>query len=510
MTTFSVTLNIGGTSSIENPTTVTQNITSSDTISATINTPTTAFVDWFVLDIFGCNVSSFGGVPGQVITVTPIAGNTSYYVTFITERTTAQDVLVQRYGKIQGTISSGGGTDTTPDQFTFTDQSNVALSTTVISNSITVAGIDNVASISITGGTYSIDGGAYTSSSGSVTNGQTVSVQHTSSGTNSAATNTTLTIGGVSDVFTSTTLAAVAPDTTPDQFTFTNVVGASLSTVYTSNGVQILNINTASPISVSGGTYNIDGGAFTSTAGTISNGQTARVQITSSPNGGTSTSTTLTVGGVSSTFTVTTAGSDTIPDAFSFTNQTGVPLSTLTSSNEVQIFGINFGAPVSITGGEYSIALDPTTYTVFTTNTGTIYNGQSIKVRHTSSASTNTNTSTTLNIGGVQATFTSTTTSVIPAVYGMRIYDESGNITLDTTDDTIKDLGVFAINSVTANQSILGVPVTTNSIALVNNNNGDTDTSVASALVSLNISTSSITVSGGFTGFNISIRVMEF
>ena len=107
--------------------------------------------------------------------------------------------------------SSGGGTtassDTTPTAFTFTDQTGVAKSTEVTSAAITVVGIDAAAAISITGGTYQIGSGSFTSSAGTVTNGQTVKVKHTSSSSGGTAVNTVLTIGGVSDTFTSTTVA---------------------------------------------------------------------------------------------------------------------------------------------------------------------------------------------------------------------------------------------------------------------------------------------------------------
>lgn len=98
--------------------------------------------------------------------------------------------------------------DTTPDAFSFTDQTDVAVNTTRTSNTITVAGITAAASITITGGEYQIGAGSFTSASGTVTNGQTVTVRHTSSASNSTATNTVLTIGGVSDTFTSTTVAS--------------------------------------------------------------------------------------------------------------------------------------------------------------------------------------------------------------------------------------------------------------------------------------------------------------
>jgi uncharacterized repeat protein (TIGR02543 family) len=95
--------------------------------------------------------------------------------------------------------------DTTPNTFTFTDQTNVALFTEIVSDSITVSGINAAANINIIGGEYSINGGAYTSVDGTVTNGNTVTVKHTSSDQHGTATNTILTIGGVSDTFTSTT-----------------------------------------------------------------------------------------------------------------------------------------------------------------------------------------------------------------------------------------------------------------------------------------------------------------
>ena len=102
--------------------------------------------------------------------------------------------------------------DTTPEQFTFTDQTGVALSSIIESNVITVTGINVSAAISITGGEYSINGGAYTSDSGTVENSQTVRVRQTSSSSYSTTTDATLTIGGVSDTFTVTT--ADAPEYT--------------------------------------------------------------------------------------------------------------------------------------------------------------------------------------------------------------------------------------------------------------------------------------------------------
>lgn len=97
--------------------------------------------------------------------------------------------------------------DTTPDAFSFTDVSGVALSDTITSTAITITGINAAAAITITGGTYDInESDTFTSDPGTVDNGDTVRARHTSSASYLTATNTTVTIGGISDVFTSITL----------------------------------------------------------------------------------------------------------------------------------------------------------------------------------------------------------------------------------------------------------------------------------------------------------------
>jgi hypothetical protein len=97
------------------------------------------------------------------------------------------------------------------------------------------------------------------------------------------------------------------PDTTPDAFAFVDQTNVAVSTLMTSNTITVSGINTGTPISVTGGSYSINGGAFTTAAGTVNNGDSVRVQQTSSPSFATSTDAVLTIGGVSDTFTVTTA-----------------------------------------------------------------------------------------------------------------------------------------------------------------------------------------------------------
>ncbi len=196
-------------------------------------------------------------------------------------------------------------TDTTPTAFSFTDVTGATRSTEYTSNTITVAGIDAAAAITVTGGTYSKNGGAFTANAGTVVVTDQVRVKVTSSANFSTAVNGALTIGGVSDTYTVTTLAS---DTTPTAFSFTDVTRALVSTVYTSNTITIAGINDAADITVTGGTYSKNGGAFTANAGTVDVGDEVQVRATSSADKKTAVNAVLTIGGVADTYTVTTRG----------------------------------------------------------------------------------------------------------------------------------------------------------------------------------------------------------
>ena len=107
-----------------------------------------------------------------------------------------------------------------PDAFSFIDQTGMPLSTVIVSNPITVTGIDVASAISVTDGEYAIsaDGGgtwgSWTSTDGSVSLNDQVKVQRTSSASYSSLTTATLSIGGVSDAFDVTTAAADDPNAT--------------------------------------------------------------------------------------------------------------------------------------------------------------------------------------------------------------------------------------------------------------------------------------------------------
>lgn len=212
--------------------------------------------------------------------------------------------LLSGCGESVTTTPSSTSPDTVPNAFIFVDQMDVALSTVIESAAIIITGIDSVSTISISGGEYSIDSGAFTNVPGTISNGQTVKVNHLSSASNATTFNTTLTIGGVSDIFSTTTVAG--PDATPDAFSFVDQTDVALSTLTESAAITVSGITVTSDISVSGGEYSLDGGAYTSVTGTVTNGQLVTVRHTSSATNHTTVDTTLTIGGVSDTFTSTT------------------------------------------------------------------------------------------------------------------------------------------------------------------------------------------------------------
>ena len=65
-------------------------------------------------------------------------------------------------------------------------------------------------------------------------------------------------------------------------------------------------INAAAMISITGGSYSVNGGGYTSGSGTVNNGNTVAVRLTSSGSYSTQVSATLTIGGVSGSSCATT------------------------------------------------------------------------------------------------------------------------------------------------------------------------------------------------------------
>lgn len=327
------------------------------------------------------------------------------------------------------TLSVGGVTadfsvttvaaDTTPDAFVIAAQTGVEPSTLTVSSPVTPVGFTSPAEISVTGAgspEFSTDSGftwTAAASSGTISSGQQVLVRLTSGALGETRT-ATLSIGGVTSDFSVTTRLAPTP---PDAFTITAANNATPNAVVVSDPVTITGLTADVPVSVSGeGTpeFSTDAGATwkpVGDTGTVANNGQILVRLTSG-GGSTTRTATLSVGGVTGNFVVTTRAYDSTPDAFAFTAVTGAEVAGMIPSNIVTISGLLDAAPVSVTS---------TSTAQFRINGGawssapmSITNGQTLQVQLASSSSNATQTSATTSVGGVTSTFTVTTKALDP------------------------------------------------------------------------------------------------
>jgi hypothetical protein len=124
--------------------------------------------------------------------------------------------------------------------------------------------------------------------------------------------------------------------------------------------------------------------------------------------------------------------SDITPDAFSFTDQTGVAISTLATSNIVQISGINVSTPLSISGDgnpTYRVCGDASCSTVvadWSDGNGMVMNNLFLQMRLTSSASNSMMNSATMTVGTVSDQWDVTTEmEALPGLIGWWKLDET-------------------------------------------------------------------------------------
>ena len=303
---------------------------------------------------------------------------------------------------------SGSGINSIPSPFSFTPLINVDPSSVQVSNSITLASTDVPAPISVsTGGQYSLNGGAFTSIPGVVSPGAQVEVKLTAASGYSTSDSVVLTIGGVSSTFTVTTGAQPVL-----QGGFTPVTGAVPRSIQISDAITVTGTTVPAPISVSSGDeYSINSGPFTSAPGTVQPGDQVRVEVTAPSTYNTTASAVVTIGGVTSTFTVTTAAQQVVQAGF--TAVTGASVSSTQISNPITVTSITAPASISVSSGdEYSINGGP-----FTGTAGTVQPGDQVRVEVTAPSTYNTTATAVLSIGGTPSKF-AVTTGAEPVLQG--------------------------------------------------------------------------------------------
>jgi hypothetical protein len=285
--------------------------------------------------------------------------------------------------------------DLLPEAFSFPPVNGVARGSSVVSAPAVLTGFDGPLVATVSGGELSVNGSPFGSVPVEVVAGASLRLRHQASTDFAGVRITRVEVGGVVAEFRSETEAA---DTTPDAFTIASLAGVARNTVVESAAVSLTGINAPAAITVSNGSYSIDGAAYTSAPGQLGPGQQVRVRHTSATNFGTTVSSTLTIGGVSGTFTSTTEAEDTIPAAFDFVDVVDARRRSTVTSNVITVSGINAPASLSISGGGASYAVNDG---AFANTPRTVVAGDRIQLRLTTPNTANSVTSTTLNIGGV-------------------------------------------------------------------------------------------------------------
>ncbi|MGH1486824.1 MAG: immunoglobulin-like domain-containing protein, partial [Cellvibrionaceae bacterium] len=336
--------------------------------------------------------------------------------------------------------------DTDPDPITFATQTGVARGQLITSDTVTITGIDNRTPIDITNGFYAIDDQPFTSAAGAIENGQNLRIQVLSPTTPERTRTVQITVGGETASFSIETEAA---DTRPDSFDFIDSDNAPLNTAVSSNILAIPGINTDTPISIEGGTYAVGDGNFTETdftavAGTVSEGQSIQLRVTTPSSPESAVTATVTIGGVTDSYTVTTEDIDTEVNPFAFQPVLDLPLNTEQTSNAISVSEINTDANISISGGEYAIG--ETGPFQFTDEAGTVRAGDVVRIRQTSAATSETDTYSTLTVGDFSATYR-LRTQFVDTLAPVITLNGANPLTLNQ-GDTYNEAGATAIDGV--------------------------------------------------------------
>ena len=188
--------------------------------------------------------------------------------------------------------------DDNPDFFDFVDKIDQPANTFVESDVLTITGINVPTNVIVTSpGQLRVNGGLW-NNIGSIGLNDTLQLRLQSSTEPGGEVSTTVTIGNspltqLSDDW--KVVTTTVGDIVPDAFTFINKDNQPPNTLVYSNAVPIFGITSPSPITISGGEMQINGGPWV-TSGSINNGETLRLRITTSASLGTPVSISITVG----------------------------------------------------------------------------------------------------------------------------------------------------------------------------------------------------------------------
>ena len=302
-------------------------------------------------------------------------------------------------GGLDAFVAKLGG-DITPDAFDFPDVANWPANKGVLSAPVTISGLPGPTFVSIAGDSsarYRVNGAPLTAANGLIDNGDVLQLRLVSSpnlGQN------VLTIVTVGDFSANWSVRTEAGDATPNAFSFVDLSGRPPSTGTVSNLVTIAGLSGRVPISISGdgsARYRVNGGPLTAAAGWIGNGDTLELRLLSPATSGDVAHAHVIVGTFATSWQVTTgSGPDTTPDPFDFIDVQDQPVNTTTVSNSVTISGL--GGPVNVTLAGHATARFRINGGPLT-RTGTVVNGDTVRLQLVSAPTEWTTRSAVLTVG---------------------------------------------------------------------------------------------------------------
>lgn len=526
MTNFTRTITLSASGPI-----VTQNIEPGDTVTVTVQdlSSSSQNANNISLSLSGSGVSinkSAVTSTGETFVIT--AGNNGHGTY---NWSVGLSGFVKAQGNVSGTVNGTLTVDQIPNAYSFTNVTNSSVNAQHTEKAL-ITGINKASYVGPAPSGFEL--AVYTSgtppsnfwrtTSTNITNGQYLhvrgnapsSVGQTNSGTFSVGT-------GAGGTLTSASwsISTVAGDSTPDGFSFSNLANQELSTTFTQSR-QITGINTTVTVSRGGdasATFAVSSSssvpassAFTAANKTMTNGQYVHFRMASSGSYSTSKTANISVGTVTSpNWTITTRAPDVTPNAFTFTNISGVARNS-PQNGYVRITGIEQGVTASISGGSATFAVSNSTATPssgFTATAKTVTNNQYVHVRLTSSNSYNTTVTTTLTAGGVSDGW-DVTTQVAPGTVDGFVASQGGTPGSNSHGLSIKSSNgteMFGVNlRNTAIQVFSTFSISANSSQTFACNNANDNTKILIVTKGISVSThqsSSATISTTSTNFTI-------
>lgn len=302
--------------------------------------------------------------------------------------------------------------DTDPDLFSFSNIPIASPSTTYTTETVTITGLGAGVSVNVTAtnnAETSVNGGAFSTATKTITNNQTLRVRMVSSANPDTPKTTSVNVGTASTTWTITTKSAASQ--VPNSYSFNEVDDAPLQAYTNSNIETITGLSASTTVTAlsNGFESSVNGGAWSSSSKTISNGQTLQLRVlTSNILGETKTETVSVGAGAPVEWKVTNVRvADSSPDYFDIDDVDDAPLSTEISSTPITITGINVPTTVTTTNNAL-ISIDGGT---FVSSPTTINRDQTISVRLTSSSTPGGFVSTEVTIGGLTDTWKVTSTT---------------------------------------------------------------------------------------------------